>query len=275
MPHSIWKGSISFGLVNIPVGLYSAEGKESKLDFNLLDKRDMSPVGYKKVNKQTGKEVGQGDIVKGYEFEEGQYVVLDEEDFVRANAKATQTIEIVDFVDIDKIHPVYFQKPYYLAPAGKGQKSYALLRETLKRTGKAGVARVVIHTKEYIGIVTPYGDTLVLDILRYAEELRDPKVLEVPEEDLKKLGVTDKELDMAQKLVESMIADWDPEKYHDRYRQELISYIKKKIEAGETARVEEAPVAAPAMAEVIDLMSLLKKSVEETESARAKARKAG
>lgn len=275
MPHSIWKGSISFGLVNIPVGLYSAEGKESKLDFNLLDKRDMSPVGYKKVNKQTGKEVGQGDIVKGYEFEEGQYVVLDEEDFVRANAKATQTIEIVDFVDIDKIHPVYFQKPYYLAPAGKGQKSYALLRETLKRTGKAGVARVVIHTKEYIGIVTPYGDTLVLDILRYAEELRDPKGLEVPEEDLKKLGVTDKELDMAQKLVESMIADWDPEKYHDRYRQELISYIKKKIEAGETARVEEAPVAAPAMAEVIDLMSLLKKSVEETESARAKARKAG
>lgn len=273
MPHSIWKGSISFGLVNIPVALYSAEGKESKLEFNLLDKRDMSLVSYKKVNKQTGKEVGQGDLVKGYEFEEGQYVVLNEEDFVRANAKATQTIEITDFVDTDKIHPVYFQKPYYLAPAGKGQKSYALLRETLKRTGKAGVARVVIHTREYIGIVTPYGNTLVLDILRYAEELRDPKGLEVPEEDLKKLGVTEKELDMAEKLVESMIADWDPEKYHDRYRHELVSYIKKKIEAGETARVEEAPVAAPAMAEVIDLMSLLKKSVEET--ARAKAKKAG
>ena len=276
MAHPIWNGSISFGLVNIPVGLYSAQGRESKLDFNLLDKKDLAPIGYKKINKLTGQEVPAAEMVKGYELEDGSYAVLTDEDFRKANAKATQTVEILDFVDLKDIHPVFFEKPYYLAPLRRGEKGYALLREALKRSGKAGVARVVIHSREYIGVLTPYGKALVLDLLRYAGELKDPEELGLPEEDLKSLGVTEKELDMAQRLIESMIADWEPGKYHDTYREELLGYIKKKVEAGETARVEEAaPAAARPGAEVIDIMTLLKKSLEEAGGARTRKKAAG
>lgn len=276
MAHPIWKGTISFGLVNIPVGLFSAQGKEAKLDFNLLDKKDLSPIGYKKINKRTGEEVSSGEMVKGYELEDGNYVVLTDEDFKRANAKATQTVEILDFVDLSDIHPVFFEKPYYLAPVGRGAKGYALLREALKKSGKAGVAKVVIHSREYVGVVVPYGHALVLDLLRYAGELKDPSTLELPEEDLKKLNVTDKEMEMAQRLIESMIADWEPGKYHDTYREQLKDYIRKKAEAGETARVEEVAETAPKpSAEVIDLMSLLKKSIEETEKVKVRKKASG
>lgn len=272
MAHPIWKGTISFGLVNIPVGLFSTQGKEAKLDFNLLDKKDLSPIGYKKINKRTGQEVPSGEMVKGYELEDGNYVVLTDDDFKNANVKATQTVEILDFVDLKDIHPVFFEQPYFLAPVGRGAKGYALLREALKKSGKAGVAKVVIHSREYIGVVVRYGKALVLDLLRYVDEVKNTEELDLPEEDLKKLGVSDKELDMAQRLIESMIADWEPGKYHDTYREQLVSYIKKKVVAGETARVEEVAEAAPRpAAQVIDLMSLLKKSVEETE--RAKVRK--
>lgn len=275
MAHPIWNGSISFGLVNIPVGLYSAQGKESKLDFNLLDKKDFAPIGYKKINKRTGQEVAAAEMVKGYELEDGTYAILTDEDFKKANAKATQTVEILDFVDLKDIHPVFFEKPYYLAPAKRGEKGYALLREALKRSGKAGIARVVIHSREYVGVLTPYGKTLVLDLLRYAAELKDPEELGLPEEDLKKLGVTEKELDMAHRLVESMIDDWVPQKYHDTYREELLGYIKKKVEAGEAARVEEAPPAPRPGAEVIDIMTLLKKSLDEAGAARTRKKAAG
>lgn len=275
MAHPIWKGSISFGLVNIPVGLFSAQGKEAKLDFNLLHKKDLSPIGYKKINKRTGEEVAPNEMVKGYELEDGNYVVLTDEDFNRANAKATQTVEILDFVDLDRIHPVFFEKPYFLAPVGRGAKGYALLRSALKKSGKAGVAKVVIHSREYLGVVVPYGKALVLDLLRYAGELKDPKELELPEEELDKLGVSEKEMEMAQRLIESMIADWEPGKYRDTYREELKGYIRRKAEAGETARVEEAPEAPRPSAEVIDLMSLLKKSVEETEKVKVRKKAAG
>lgn len=276
MAHAIWKGNISFGLVNIPVGLYSAEKKEEKLSFNLLDKHDMAPVGYKRFNKQTGEEVQAGDLVKGYEYEEGKYVVLSEEDFKRADPKATQTVEITDFVDLSKIPPSFFEKPYYLAPTGKSSKSYALLREVLKRTNKAGVARVVIHSKEYVGVVFPYGRILVLDLLRYPHEIREPESLETPEEDIKKLGISEKELDMAERLVEGMYSEWAPEKYHDTYHEELVSYIEKKIAAGETAAIPEAPTQPEAArkGEVIDLMSLLKKSLEKTEAGRERKKAA-
>jgi len=273
MPRPIWKGSISFGLVNIPIGLFTAEGKEKKLDLHMLDKEDLAPVGYKKYNKVTGKEVS-GEMVRGYEFEDGQYVVLTEEDLLRANPKATQTVEITDFVEAKDIHPIFFQKPYFLAPAGRGEKGYALLREALKKTGKAGVAKVVIHSKEYLGVVVPYGKVLVLELIRYADELKDASEVEVPDEDLKKTGVSAKEIEMAERLVESMVNEWQPQKYHDTYRKELLSYIRQKIAAGETARIEEAPPARPQpTAEVIDIMSLLKKSLEETEAARVAARK--
>lgn len=275
MAHPIWNGSISFGLVNIPVGLFSAQGKESKLDFNLLDKKDLAPIGYKKINKRTGQEVPSAEMVKGYELEDGNYAVLTDDDFKKANAKATQTVEIMDFVDLKDIHPVFFEKPYYLAPLKRGEKGYALLREALKRSGKAGVARVVIHSREYIGVLAPYGKALVLNLLRYAAELKDPAELGLPEEDLKKLGVTEKELDMAERLIDSMIGDWEPGKYHDTYREELLGYIKKKVEAGETARVEEAPPAPKPGAEVIDIMSLLKKSLEVAGAAKPRKKAAG
>lgn len=275
MPHAIWKGSISFGLVNIPVGLYSAEKREEKIAFNLLDKHDLSPVGYKRYNKSTGEEVSAEDLVKGYEYEEGRYVVLGDEDFKQASPEATQTVEIIDFVDASEIHPVYYDKPYYLAPVKKGQKGYALLRETLKRTGKAAVARVVIHTREYIGVVMPYGKVLELDVLRYADELRSPDNLEVPDEDLTALNISEKEMDMAEKLIGNMESDWRPEKYHDTFRKELMEYIQKKIESGETAAPAQIPAerALPAGGKVIDLMSLLKKSIEQTERAKPKEKK--
>ncbi len=208
MAHAIWKGSISFGLVQIPVGLYSGEKRED-LNFTMLDKKDLSPVGYKRYNKNTGEEVGWNDVLKGYEYEEGQYVVLSEEDLKNANPKATQTVEILDFVDADEIPPEYFDKPYYLAPTKKGTKGYALLRETLKKTGKTGIAKVVIHTREYIAALLPQGNLLVLDILRYPYEIRDTSDLEIPGE-TSELGVTDKEIKMAEMLVQGMVDKWAP-----------------------------------------------------------------
>ena len=271
MAHAIWKGSISFGLVQIPVGLYSGEKRED-LNFTMLDKKDLSPVGYKRYNKNTGEEVGWNDVLKGYEYEEGQYVVLSEEDLKNANPKATQTVEILDFVDADDIPPEYFDKPYYLAPTKKGTKGYALLRETLKKTGKTGIAKVVIHTREYIAALMPQGNVLVLDILRYPYEIRDTSDLEIPGEKISELGVTDKEIKMAEMLVQGMVDKWDPARYKDTYREDVLKMIAEKVKTGDTKHLAEAAGKEEKKgAEIIDLMSLLKKSVEEKEARRKKA----
>src|SRR5512141_2880109 len=162
MARAIWKGSISFGLVNIPVSLYSAENRSEELSFHMLDKNDMAPVGYKRINKKTGKDVAWDDIVKGFEYEDGHYVVITDEDFIRANVEATRTVDIVDFVDLDEIDPAFYEKPYYLAPANKSaNKSYALLRETLKRTKKVAIAKVVIRTREYLAAVISHGPVML------------------------------------------------------------------------------------------------------------------
>lgn len=274
MPHTIWKGSISFGLVNIPVGLVAAE-KTKELSFSLLDRRDLGPVGYRRINKKTGQEVGTREIVKGYEYDPGQYVILNDEDFKRANAKATQVIDIVDFVDVSEIPPVFFEKPYYLEPVGKGKKSYALLRETLRRAGKAGVATVVIHTREYLALVLPWQKALVLNLLRFVDELRPLDDLNLPGESLEELGVGEKELKMAEMLVGSMIEHWHPEKYHDHYREDILSLVRRRIETGEIREVEVVPAPEPAGGEVIDLMALLKQSVEKSEARRKERRSAG
>jgi DNA end-binding protein Ku len=198
-------------------------------------------------------------------------VVLSDEDFERANVKATHTVEILDFVDASEIDPIYFDRPYFLAPISSNSKGYALLRETLRRTGKVGVARVVIRTREYLGAVMARGPMLVLEILRYGHELRSPEDLDVPGEDLKELGVTDKELKMAELLVDQMVEAWTPDKYKDRYRDDLLVRIKAKIAAGET----EGAVAGPdeeeetGGAEVVDIMDLLKRSVERAGKAAA------
>jgi DNA end-binding protein Ku len=268
MARAIWKGSISFGLVTIPVGLFSAENRD-EISFRQLDKKNLAPVGYKKYNKQTGKEVELEDIVKGYEYEEDRYVLISDEDLQRASPEKTQTVDITDFVDLGDIQPIYFDKPYYLGPTNKkNMKAYALLREALKRSGKVGIARVVIRTREYLAAVVPQDRVLVLEILRYPYEIRSYEDLDLPGEDLDEIGVGDKELAMAQMLIDTMTGDWEPEKYHDTYRDDLMALIHKKIESGQTEVLDEtpAPEAPTPRADVIDIMSLLKKSVEATGS---------
>lgn len=265
MSRSLWKGSISFGLVNIPVLLYSAENRNS-FDLTLLDRRDMKPVGFKRYNKKTGKEVAWEQIVKGYEYEKNRYVVLTDEDFRRANVEATQTIDILSFVRGEDISPTSFETPYFLAPDKRGEKGYALLRETLAKTGKAAIATVVIRTRQYIAAVIPWNEMMVLNTLRYANELRPTKELQIPTNSLKTAGVTSRELEMATKLVEEMSERWKPAQYKDTYREDLMRLINKRIKAGKTEVVtgpEEGEAQdKPGRAKVVDLMALLKRSVQ-------------
>ncbi|HEX3128912.1 MAG TPA: Ku protein [Thermoanaerobaculia bacterium] len=260
MARSIWKGSITFGLVNIPVGLYSAEKRE-EVSFHLLDRKNKARVKYKRVNEETGREVAWEDTVRGFELESGKYVILTDEDLQRAAPEKTQTVDILDFVDLEEIDPSFFDKPYYLAPDKKGAKSYALLREVLKRTKKVGISKVVIRSKQYLAAVIAEGDVIVLNILRFAHELRDPKELDLPHG---KEGVTERELDMAERLVEGMVDSWDPDKYRDDYYKDLMKMIHERAEAGQYDEAPEAPAAPkPERAgNVVDLMALLKQSVE-------------
>jgi DNA end-binding protein Ku len=263
MPRAIWTGTVGFGLVQIPVALHSAEDR-NELDMTLLDRRDFSPVGYERVNKKTGKEVKWEDIVKGYEHSDGKFVVLTDEDFAEANVEATRQIDILDFVELSEIDPRYLERPYYLAPLKAGKKSYALLREALKKTGKAGIGKVVIRTKQHLAAVLAHEDALLLVLLRFADELRDPKGLELPGSNLKSLGITPKELSMAERLVEGMVGEFDPEKYGDDYRRDLMRLIQRKVKAGELNQVPESTPRkkrAPAPAAPVDLAELLAQSV--------------
>ena len=257
MPRSLWKGAISFGLVNVPVELHSAQKRSSELDLTMLDKRDLTPVGYKRVNKESGKEVPWKEVVKGYEYKDGEFVVLSPEDFRRANPEATRTIDIQAFVDLGSIAPQYFDTPYYLVPAKHGEKAYALLRDTLRKAGKAGIATVVIRTKQYLAALVAQEELLVLDTLRYADELKEPAELKVP-----KAKVTGKELDMALRLVKDMEDEWQPGKFHDTYREDILKRVKEKVKAGETEEITESEKRKEKGAEVIDLMEALKKSLE-------------
>jgi DNA end-binding protein Ku len=263
MARGLWKGAISFGLVNVPVELYSAQKRSGELDLTMLDRRDMAPVGYRRVNKASGKEVPWDDVVKGYEYEDGRYVVLSEEDFRRANPELAKTVDILAFVDLKDIAPQYFETPYYLGPGKRGEKAYALLRDALQKAGKAGIAMVVIRTKQYLAALVPQGEALMLNILRYHAELKSADELEIPEK-LKGTRVAAKELDMALRLVEDMSDDWRPAQYHDTYREDLLKRIEEKVKAGQTEEITEPEKEAKAEkgGEVIDLMALLKKSVE-------------
>jgi DNA end-binding protein Ku len=265
MARGLWKGAISFGLVNVPVELHSAKKRSTDLDMTMLDKRDLAPVGYRRVNKSTGKEVPWDDVVKGYEYEDDKYVVLSDEDFRRANPEAAKTVDIQAFVDLVDIAPQYFETPYYLVPGKRGEKAYALLRDALKKAGKAGIASVVIRTKQYLAALVPQDDILVLDTLRYHEELKDPSELKVPE-----AKVSAKELDMAMRLVEDMADEWKPERYRDTFRHDLLKRIEEKVKAGQTEQITEPEKERKAeKAEVIDLMGLLKKSIEKKPARRA------
>lgn len=263
MPRAIWSGSLGFGLVQIPVSLHAAE-ETDELSLTLLDKRDFSPVGYERINKKTGKEVKWEDTVKGYESGPGKYVVLTERDFAEANPKSTHQIDILDFVEMSEIDPHFIDKPYVVVPEKYGKKSYALLREVLKRSGKAGIAKLVLRTRQHLCAVIPHGKALSLLVLRFADELRGTTELELPEENLKKLGITSKELDMAEKLVSGMVDKWEPERYRDDYRKDLLSLIHARAKAGEVNTVSKERAKSPRStkpAKVVDLVALLSKSV--------------
>jgi DNA end-binding protein Ku len=262
MARAIWKGSISFGLVNIPIALYPATKRE-ELKFRLLRKTDLSPVNYKRVAEKDGKEVPWDQIVKGYEYEKGKYVVLNDEDFQRVDLEATQTVDIQDFVELEEIDPIFFYKPYYLEPQKGGDKAYVLLRDALKDTNKVGIAKVVIKTREYLAGVKPEDGALVLELMHFADELADISKLHIP----KKVEVGQREMNMAKSLIGSMSSKWSPEKYHDDYREALMEVIEEKVEAG-GKEIEEKPKKAPKPTKVIDLVSVLQKSLEETGAKR-------
>ena len=262
---AIWKGSISFGLVNIPIALYPATRKE-ELKFRLLRAKDNSPVNYKRVAEKDGKEVPWDQIVKGYEYEKGKFVVLNEKDFQRVDLEATQTVDIQDFVDLEEIDPMYFYKPYHLEPQKGGDKAYVLLREALADGKKVGIAKVVIKTRQYLAGVKALKHALVLELMHFAEELADAEKLKVPKE----LEVGKREREMAKKLVESMSAKWEPEKYKDDYREALMEVIEEKVESGGKA-IEEKPKPKKESTKVIDLVAVLQESLAKSQGAKKKS----
>jgi DNA end-binding protein Ku len=258
----MWKGAISFGLVHIPVELYPATTEHS-LDLHMLDRRDFAPIGFKRYNKNTGKEVSWDDIIKGYEYATDEYVVLSDEDLRRANPEATQTIDILAFVDAGQVPLIYYEQPYYLAPGKGGDKVYALLRETLRDVGKIGIANVVIRVKQHLAALVCVGDTIVMITLRYPDEIRPTDELKIPDENSKAAQVTPKELQMARALVEGMSERWKPQQYHDTYREDVMAMVKKKIAAKQTKTITmpEPEEDKPAKSNVIDLVSLLQASL--------------
>ncbi|MBC3438050.1 Ku protein [Pseudomonas sp. BW16M2] len=260
MARAIWKGAISFGLVHIPVSLNTAVRTE-RVDFDWLDKRSMEPVGYKRVNKVTGKEIDKEHIVKGVEYEKGRYVVISEEEIRKARPEATQTIDIFSFVDAGEIPLQQFDTPYYLSPDRRGGKVYALLRETLESTGKVALATVVLHTRQHLALLRPLEDALVMITLRWPEEVRGLESLELDK------SVTDskldkRELDMARKLVQDMSGPWTPDDYHDAFRQTILDLVEEKASKGKIEIVDKGE-GAPAEkgADIIDLTELLKRSL--------------
>ncbi|MBB1598539.1 Ku protein [Variovorax sp. UMC13] len=270
-PRVLWKGAISFGLVHIPVALYSATTDHS-IDFDWLDKRTMDPVGYKRINKKTGKEIAREQIVKGIAYEDGQYVVLTDAEIAAAYPKTTQTVEIETFVPADSIPFVYLERPYYVAPINRGAKVYALLRETLQRTGRVGIARVVIQTKQHLAVLVPAGPGLVLNLLRWGADIRPWKDLPLPAEGAKAAGLTERELKMAGELVKDMSSDWDPDEFKDSFKDEIMRLVDRKVAAGDTETVtqpESAEEDGRGSAKIIDLTELLQRSLRKGAKAAA------
>jgi DNA end-binding protein Ku len=256
VPRAIWSGVISFGLVSVPVRMYTAtESKELK--FHFLDRRDMAPIGYDKVNKTTGESVPPEEIIRGFEVAKGRFVELEDDDIDRLDVELTHAIDICDFVSIDEIDPLYFRKGYYLLPQEGAEKPYRLLVKALEETGRVAIAKVVIRNKQHLAAVRPVNDTLVLETMYYADEVRQPEEAPKPQ-------VRGPEIEMAKTLIENLAAKWDPEKYHDRYRNELLDLLEKKAKG--------KPLPEPSAeegGEVVDLMEALRRSVAATKKKQA------
>lgn len=265
----IWKGSISFGLVTIPVSVFSATSSSEKISFKMLRKDDLSPIRYKRVAEADGKEVPWDDIVKGYEYEKDKYVVFTDKDFDAVELASTDTISIQDFVELDQINPIYFHTPYYLEPMKGGGGAYALLRDVLADTGKVGVAKVAMRNREHLAAVKANGSLLVMELMHFAHEIAPADAIKVPAE--KKLGAREKE--MAKTLVEQMSSDWEPERYKDEYAAAVMKLVDEKVKAG-GKEIPTHKKHAPAATNVVDLVKVLQESLAATGKATAKSKHA-
>ena len=264
MPRALWKGSISFGLVNIPIELHTAV-RDHRPKFRMLHAKDKSPVRFERVCIRDGHPVAWEDLVKGYEFQKGHFVVVTKEDFQAAAVEKTRTIDIVDFVKSDEIDDRFFETPYYLLPAKGGERAYALLREAIRQSGRVGVAKFILRDAQHLAAVEAIDNALVLTIMRFADELVETSAFEFPGD----AGMRKPELDMAKSLVNSLAAEWDPTKYTDQYRENLLKLIQAKLK-GKKVDLEEA--AEPRQAEVVDLMERLRRSLEQSGARPSKAR---
>lgn len=264
MARPIWTGSLSFGLLNVPVSLMAGE-RRVDLSFRMLDSRDKKPIRFERVNAETGEEVPWKDIIKAFEYDKGSYVVVEKEDIASAAPQTHESVDVEAFVDREEIGIRFFEKPYILVPGKKAEKGYVLLRDTLASTGKVGVARVVIRTREYLCAVVPEGDAMVLMMLRYPQELVDPEEYKLPTGKASDYRITAKEREMAESLIGSMSAKWAPDDYHDEFRKRLEAIIKKRIKArGATTTIkdDDAPEREDAATNVVDFMALLQKSLD-------------
>lgn len=279
MARPIWTGTLSFGLLNVPVSLMTGS-RSTDLHFRMLDSRNNTPVRYERVNAETGDEVPWKDIVKAFEYQKGNYVVLEPEDIKAASPEGHEAVEVEAFIDADSIGPQYFEKPYVLVPGNKAEKGYVLLRETLKKTGKIGIARVVIRTREHLAVVMPQDNALLLVMVRYPQELVDVDEYRLPDKAVSDYRIAPKELDMAQQLIDSMSSDWSPKDYRDDFRDRLKAIIEKRLKAKGAVMSddeEESPHAENASTNVVDFMALLKKSLDtnkRTPASKSTAKKA-
>ncbi len=273
MSRPIWTGTLSFGLLNIPVKLMTGE-RRADLHFRMLDSRNKAPIKYERVNAETGEEVPWKEIVKAYEYDKGSFVVVEEEDFIAASPDHKESIDIDTFVDASQISPEFYEKPYVLEPGKKAEKGYVLLREVLKRTGKVGIGRVVIRTREYLAAVMPRDDALIMMVLRFAEEIVDPTDYKLPEGKLDKWKISTREVDMAKQLIESMSSKWHPEEYKDDFRERLRKVIEQRVKSKRIVRsaaADEDDLPENAATNIIDFAELLKRSLAKKGSGGTRA----
>ena len=275
MARSIWKGSIAFGLVNIPVGLTSAESRPD-IQLHMVDSKNHARIRYERVNADTGEEVPWDRLVKGYEHDDGKFILLSDDELGAIQPKLTKTIEISEFVSLDEIDPILFDKPYYLEPEKRGRKAYALLREALRKTNRAGISRVVIRTREYLSAMFVRDDVLILMLLRFPQEIRDAAKLELPAAGDKQWEPAKREMDLAIRLIDEMVTKWEPEQYHDEYREALMDFIEKKISTGQSVEDVKQPdddKEDRAGGNVLDLAEYLERSIKKGPAAKKSASK--
>ena len=275
MARSIWKGSIAFGLVNIPVGLSTAESRPD-IQLHMVDSKNHARIRYERVNADSGEEVPWDRMVRGYEHDDGKFILLSDEELEAVQPKLTKTIEITDFVPLDDIDPLLFDKPYYLEPEKRGRKAYALLREAMRKSGKAGISRVVIRTREYLSAMFVRDDALVLMLLRFPQEIKAASKLDLPSSDSKEFSPAKREMELAEKLIDEMSGKWKPEDYHDEYREALMDFIEKKISSGgsvDDVKEGDEEDDGESDGKVLNLADYLERSVKSKGAAKGGAKK--